>query len=334
MSTATSRTAIIERIKCVSFLFIVWFTYTEGGIAFEPSDKTSARSAANEQFSDSNVAALATAAAIGDIKEIDQLVEKGVNVNAKSDKGTLTPLFFSIRWNCYLGEKANIAGFQRLLEHGANADYHVVLHELPTLESRENAYSSGPECRSVIFCAASIHRLLDSGKIECDSEWLKLLLKYGANPNQVYPGGSDKYTVDICAGWTPIFNAIGNGNMTGVDLLIQAGADINHQDNQGNSPLVYAAGWCNYEIVNKLLEAGADHRIKNNQGNDLAYMIIEGSTRGSGVDPKSEQGRQLAKALTFLEKKGVNIDKVRKNVAAIKKHGRKPVDSQKEKKLE
>ena len=104
--------------------------------------------------------------------------------------------------------------------------------------------------------------------------------------------------------------------MKNVDLLIRAGADINHQDNRGNSPLLCAAFHNEYHIVLRLLEVGADYQIGNNRGKELAYMTIESSTRGGvGPDSDSEQGRDLTKVLAFLEKKGVSIDSVRKKVA-------------------
>ena len=67
-----------------------------------------------------------------------------------------------------------------------------------------------------------------------DSEWLQMLLTHGANANQVRRG--DGNCDDYNAGETAIFDAIHANSIRNVDLLIRAGADLNHQDNCGHTP--------------------------------------------------------------------------------------------------
>jgi len=49
-------------------------------------------------------------------------------------------------------------------------------------------------------------------------------------------------------------------------FLIQEGADINAQNNKGNTPLHYAVKHRNQKVIDLLIECGAKSDIKNNAG--------------------------------------------------------------------
>ena len=143
-----------------------------------------------------------------------------------------------------------------------------------------------------------------------DSEWLEILLKHGANPNLVQPkiGGDD--TVDYSAGMTPVFQAIDSGSMKNIDLLINAGADVNHQDNFGNTPMMHAVRRRRFDVVLRLLEAGADCRIRNNDGKDLAYRtVLFDKPVDDRVGFRTQEGHRAA------EGKGIDVALVCKKVA-------------------
>lgn len=71
--------------------------------------------------------------------------------------------------------------------------------------------------------------------------------------------------------------------------LIQSGAHINVQNEQGNTPLIIAVIHNRPKVVKTLLEMGADTSIKNNAGNtaldiahdmgyqEIANMLLESS---------------------------------------------------------
>jgi ankyrin repeat protein len=58
------------------------------------------------------------------------------------------------------------------------------------------------------------------------------------------------------------FQAVGQGNVAEAKRLIEAGADVNAQDNRGYTALIRASGWRYTEIVKLLIEAGADVNAK------------------------------------------------------------------------
>jgi ankyrin repeat protein len=55
-----------------------------------------------------------------------------------------------------------------------------------------------------------------------------------------------------------LINAVKTGQLARVEEALNAGADVNQQDEQGWTPLSYAAGGGNLDIVKVLLDRGAD----------------------------------------------------------------------------
>ena len=85
------------------------------------------------------------------------------------------------------------------------------------------------------------------------AEMVKLLVDSGANVHSV---GS--YATD-----TPLHVA---ANESVVRALIQAGADVNAQNNKGITPLYFASEWGNLDTVNGLIKAGADVNLRDDYG--------------------------------------------------------------------
>src|SRR5690606_10870318 len=100
---------------------------------------------------------------------------------------------------------------------------------------------------------------------------VKLLLKYGADPNM--KNGSGSTPLDMAktkqnndeiiklleeAQNTALHIAIANGDLSKAKLLIKQGVDVNKQDKYGNTPLHFAV-FNNYkDMVELLLKAKAD----------------------------------------------------------------------------
>jgi ankyrin repeat protein len=87
-------------------------------------------------------------------------------------------------------------------------------------------------------------------------EALKQHIAAGTNINEKDPFG----------GSSPLISASVFGKPAMAKVLIDAGADINFQNNDGSTALHTAAFFCRPEIVKMLLDKGADKTIKNKYG--------------------------------------------------------------------
>ena|GEM_PF-543493 len=63
-----------------------------------------------------------------------------------------------------------------------------------------------------------------------------------------------------------LFAAIRDGDATAVGKLIEAGADVNARDAEGNTPLIFASFYATPQCVKLLLEKGADPNAANQSG--------------------------------------------------------------------
>jgi len=139
----------------------------------------------------------------------------------------------------------NKAGFTRLLEHGADPNI--------TYDERYSVmwYLAGSDL----------------------SEFLELALEYGGDANWL--GGNS----------TIIDPAITFGRVENIQILIEAGADVNFQNRVSGGTPLHAAGYsAQFQIAYLLLEAGADPRINNKTGRNGLLYAIEKSGRPGGDD--------------------------------------------------
>ena len=109
--------------------------------------------------------------------------------------------------------------------------------------------------------AVDIHTAVVTG----NKEALLQHIKAGTNINEKDPFG----------GSSPLISAAVFGKPEEAKMLIDAGADLNFQNNDGSTPLLTAAFFCRPEIVKMLLDKGADKNIKNKYG-ATAYMSVAG----------------------------------------------------------
>lgn len=85
--------------------------------------------------------------------------------------------------------------------------------------------------------------------------------------------GSNLNERDPFGGSSPLISASLFGKTEMARTLIDAGADINFQNNDGATALIMASFFCRPEIVKLLLEKGADKSIKNKY-NSTAYESV------------------------------------------------------------
>lgn len=87
--------------------------------------------------------------------------------------------------------------------------------------------------------------------------------------------GSDLNVKDPMGGSSPLISASLFGKAEIAKVLIDAGADLNVQNNDGSTALITAAFFCRTDIVKLLLEKGADKTIQNNF-KSTAYQSVAG----------------------------------------------------------
>tara|TARA_R110002020_G_scaffold261331_1_gene475664 strand:- start:1170 stop:1760 length:591 start_codon:yes stop_codon:yes gene_type:complete len=88
--------------------------------------------------------------------------------------------------------------------------------------------------------------------------------------------GSNLNEKEQLGGSTPLITASLFGKTEITKMLINAGADLNVQNNDGSTALLTAAFFCRPKIVNMLLKKNADKSLKNKYG-QTAYDAVSGS---------------------------------------------------------
>jgi serine/threonine-protein phosphatase 6 regulatory ankyrin repeat subunit B len=97
--------------------------------------------------------------------------------------------------------------------------------------------------------------LLRASEIGCNPKILQDLLNAGADPNETEPAYD----------YSPLMFSANIKDPQASEVLLSAGAKVNHQDNDGTTALIVAAWNGNKEVVHLLLAAGADTTIRVRQ---------------------------------------------------------------------
>lgn len=170
--------------------------------------------------------------------------------------------------------KQNKDSYQYLLEHGAN----------PNLLTK-------PSQRKYPI---SVMNLAVMPK---DSFWLKEALEHRGNPN------TSKGHESI------IFEAIDYERNENVKLLLEAGADINYQNEiSKDTPLINAMSGSRYDIAFFLLENGANPNLKKE---DVTFIITNNRVFSFSGD-YDKQAEYKEKVKKVLESKGFNFEQTNK----------------------
>ena len=86
--------------------------------------------------------------------------------------------------------------------------------------------------------------------------------------------GTDLNEREPALGSTPLISAAVFGKTDVAVALIEAGADVNLQNNEGSTALHSAAFLCRTEIVKALLENGADKSLMNSYGSTPLESVL------------------------------------------------------------
>jgi hypothetical protein len=212
------------------------------GSAEKRAIKELERMRAAEFFEDSAQQSLALAIERGNLDQAMVALDQGAGANAVGKDG-MTPLFWALA-------KQNIDGFRFLLEQGANPN---VLVDLPGNFQDQHA--------GAMEMAAQLE----------DSSYLRALLEHGADPNTI-----------VNRSWNEplLYRAIMSRRPDNVVLLLEFGADVDHRDNAGKTPLIQATTARMFEMALVLLREGADPTIRNQWGNGPADIVVQFGNRG------------------------------------------------------
>jgi ankyrin repeat protein len=242
-------------------------------------------------FDDPKVLQLCQAIREKNYEQIDRLVKvEGVDINATGWRN-MTPLCWAfplgfaealdniprdangsyIESEVVAIQQQYLSRHARLLEHllnlGADPNIQTTRSDDAELsQERKSVYVPGlafefPEGFAVTHLAAA-------GYYRAGFSFLPTVMANGGDPN-----------LDGKYGWTPVFFACGGAfgmmNSGGaraenVAILIEAGADIEVPDADGNTPILVAARGGHSRVVVMLIHAGVDFRVKGERGRDLA----------------------------------------------------------------
>ncbi|KAK2741432.1 hypothetical protein FQN55_008348 [Onygenales sp. PD_40] len=182
---------------------------------------------------------------------VQELIKRGVNPNTRAWEGGWTPLMRALRRD--------------------HREITLMLIGLPNLDVNIGT----PAYRSPLIYAvrqrnrAAIDALLAREDVKVDikdNEGMTALAHAVVEPDlqSVIEQLLTKHNVDpnsqSLVGKTPLSYAAENGRLAAASLLLQHGAEIDHKDNDGNTPLALAWTWTNdrLDIVHLFLQHGAD----------------------------------------------------------------------------
>lgn len=167
---------------------------------------------------------LMKAASVGSLSMVEILLSKGAAVNAKREDGT-TALIFA-------ASGGHLAVVQKLLTAGAD------IHARNTEQGALGASLLQGHREVAEFLRAAGAQLNLSEAAACGlTDEVRALLAAGASPDE----------------GAAIAHAASSENLEIIILLVEAGANINAQDSDGNTALHHAAQWEMHDIARYLL---------------------------------------------------------------------------------
>ena len=219
---------------------------------------------------------LAKAVWDNDFKKINTLVKKdSFLLNYCEPKYGKTLLFLTI-WN------NQVETFKFLLSLGANSNiYDTYDGSSPIIEACEKGFNI---------------------------EFAMILLRHGANPSDIEVG---KRREDNHTRKTPLINAAESGNINLVEILINAGANINYMNEFEHTALGGAVILDNYDVILYLLKNGADYKkpMYRTIPEDKP-VYIENALQNMLPELNSSEYKTKMLIVDFLKEKGVIYKRV------------------------
>ena len=273
-------------LKMLAFLLVLLWLFEDRNI---PVEKDSYLGWDVRRFQTTKAWNLAKAIDDHNIREMRrQVIDLKVPVDTRDRINNFTPLMFAVFNN-------NIQSVKALLDLGADPN-------LPT-----DSISDSGENSVIVACEY----------IGISQEILKLLLKYGGNPNSTECGRN----YDIEGDWTiargtalgkaiHLSNCYEKDNFDKVRILVGAGADVNlRTDDSPVGVIERALVLDRMDIVLYLLKHGADYKWRleeyDGEGNPY-YEDILYKLRQSVFRLDSQQYKDKLKVIKFLKDRGLD----------------------------
>jgi ankyrin repeat protein len=220
-----------------------------------------------QDFSAKPDAALAKAACVGDLAAIATALKSGANANAKGQDGN-TPIFWAL--DC-----GNLVGLEALLKAGADTNY-----KLPGA-----VYVPGAGWGERKAMRTGQYSPLYAAVRDRNISALKLLLRYGADPNTFKNDREHDTAFDLAV----------KHDDGSFELMLDADKDLNRADSVGNTLADRLAIEGRPELVEMILKRGYDHNLI-----DLGATI---QNAGNWTNDKTARSRVIA----LLKAKGVRF---------------------------
>ncbi len=215
---------------------------------------------------DNERSVLSCAAANGQLDVVKWLLKHGADPNLSNWQSPLSQA-------CFYGHY-DVARI--LLENGADPNFTTHTGATPLSEAVDQT-KGAKMVELLIAYGADVSwldrntkgTLLHKAAYNCEPGMVQLLLEQDMDPNALASG-------KWCNGWTPLYFARDEDSAI---LLLNAGADPNHQAADGFTPLMQAAVHDRKSIVSLLLARGADPAVEDNTGKRAVdFAFRNGST--------------------------------------------------------
>lgn len=245
-------------------------------------------------FEDPGLRDLAQAAANGQVERLTEIIRSGVPINGMGKVG-ITPLYWAFKHH-------NETGFETLLKMGANPNLYL-----------EDGTS---------FMVAFAEPIHDDEYEHDNIFFLKTALKYGGNPNL-------RSDPQRCPDVSPLIAAATLGSsLKRIDILLDAGAEIDYKTRGGNTALFRAATLNQYHVVWHLIQRGANFQAKTKSGKSLVTMVekhlywppSEAKQKENPIFKEHYEARR--KVIDFLRSKGYKFVAYEENPENIKNAGK------------
>ncbi len=205
--------------------------------------------------------ALIIAAEMNDYNMIELLIENGTDVDTENYINGNTALHIAAR-------NGEFEIVKLLVEKCANVNkeddnLYTPLHEASTVDLFRDAYKKPKIVDYLIKNGAKVNAKSKHNEtpislaIHISTEVVEILIDNGVDCNEMFEDRS------------LLHDAIGDGNIEGVKLLLDKGANVNIQDEDGNTPLhqlLRSSGQESLEIAKVLFKKKADPNVRNKQG--------------------------------------------------------------------